>query len=60
MVQTAVLWMNMYRGFPIEEDEQEVLPLWAVQKNASYATNGVCLVQKNLNLSSKIDFKPVF
>ena len=62
MVQTAVLWMNVYHGFPAEEDEQEVLPiyLFGSWKNASYAADGVYLVQKNLNLSSRIDFRPAF
>jgi hypothetical protein len=32
MVQTAMSWINVYLGFPAEEDEQEVLPLWAVEK----------------------------
>jgi hypothetical protein len=29
MVQTAVSWINVYIGFPAEEDEKEILPLWA-------------------------------
>jgi hypothetical protein len=32
MVQTVVSWMNVYAGFPTEEDEQEVLPFWVVEK----------------------------
>jgi hypothetical protein len=32
MVQIAVSWMNVYPGFPAKEDEQEVLPLWTVEK----------------------------
>ena len=32
MVQIAMSWMNVYPGFPAEEDEQEVLHLWFVEK----------------------------
>jgi hypothetical protein len=32
MVQTTVSWMNVYPGFLAKEDEQEVLPLWAMKK----------------------------
>jgi hypothetical protein len=33
MVQTIVSWMNVYPSFLTKEDEQEVLPLWAIKKH---------------------------
>jgi hypothetical protein len=53
-------WINVYPGFPSKEDEQEVLPLWVMKKNTSYTIDGICLVQKNSNLTSIIDFKHAF
>ena len=35
MGQIVVSWMNVYLDFSAEEDEQDVLPLWVVEKTLS-------------------------